>query len=119
MKIKPFLRVPGLFVLRGCFGDAADELRKALTSPVEATDEDAAARKALEECNRILDAFGIEYLVSQDGGWRRRARGNYQYVNRGDTYDVTLIWNCNSGVVIARSWGDLIESLERRGIKFD
>lgn len=40
------------------------------------------------------------------------------YVNMGDTYGLTLRLH-DSGTIDAGTWGDWVESMERRGVHFD
>lgn len=69
----------------------------------------------MERANDILGGNGVERLRSSDG------RGKAYYVNMGDTYDTTLLFIRSPGRdrFAVGSWGDWVESLENRGIRFD
>ena len=44
---------------------------------------------------------GVEYISGSSGG--------LYYVNHGDPYDTTLIYDTGKGVVRVGSWGDIVE----------
>ena len=57
--------------------------------------------------NEILEGFGVEVLWTRDGD------GVYEYVNLGDTYTTTLVRKIDTGTVMIRCWGDLVENDSR------
>ncbi|OQA09828.1 MAG: hypothetical protein BWY66_00367 [bacterium ADurb.Bin374] len=61
----------------------------------------------MQLANEIIDGFGIEYTGEVD----MRNGPPLEYVNLGDTYDVTL---CRfRGRYVVSSWGDIVERHER------
>jgi hypothetical protein len=72
---------------------------------------------ALDE---ILDGHGTEVIHSSNQ-WINHY---YQdiiatYINMGDTYIPTIILMHDDHRFIVDSWGNIVESLEKRGFKFD
>jgi hypothetical protein len=79
-------------------------------------DREIKSREMLEEVNRILEGFGIEYIRSaRDDVYD--AHGAY-FVNMGDTYDPTILLDLDRNRVWATSWGDWVEAEERQGKRF-
>jgi len=61
----------------------------------------------LEAANEILEGFGVEHAGDVD----IRKGPPLQYINFGDTYDLTL---CRfNGRWVVSSWGDIVERHER------
>ena len=71
------------------------------------------SREMMEEANELLYGHGVEYIRSRNG------KVDVYYVNRGDTYSTTLLLDIGQDRVKIGSWGDIVESEERRGNKFD
>lgn len=69
----------------------------------------------MERANDVLGGFGVERLRSSDG------RAKAYFVNMGDPYDTTLMFIRSPGRdrFVVGSWGDWLEALENRGIRFD
>jgi hypothetical protein len=66
--------------------------------------------KALEQADKILGTYGVEYVRSrQDSIWTPYG---LEYLNTGDLYDPTLIFNHDSGRFCIAAPADFIE---RRG----
>jgi len=60
----------------------------------------------LDLFNELVKGFGVE-SIELDGetiGY---------YVNRGDSYDETIIWDESNGEFIISSWGDFLEESEQ------
>ena len=68
-------------------------------------------QRAMEEANSILDGHGVEFL---DVETRRAGELHAEYVNMGDTYVSTLIYDHHADRFRITSWGDLLEIWERR-----
>jgi hypothetical protein len=58
-------------------------------------------RTALNRYNEMSNSNGVEYIGGSDGG--------LYYVNHGDTYDTTLIYDTGKGAVKVGAWGDIVE----------
>lgn len=67
--------------------------------------------RAMEEANSILDGHGVERL---DVETRRAGTLSAEYVNMGDTYVTTLIYDHHADRFRITSWGDMVEMWERR-----
>jgi hypothetical protein len=62
----------------------------------------------LNLADKYLDGCGREYLYSSDGS------NGVDYVNMGDTYNTTLMFDFAKDKFIVGSWGDLVEAQPRR-----
>ena len=83
---------------------------------------DAEAQTILEFANKIMYAHGVEYLTPA-GSDRDDAYSGYggkgaYYVNTGDTYTGTLLYDEKKQNFYATTYGDFVEQAERRGRKF-
>lgn len=65
--------------------------------------------------NIIIDGFGVE-SIQEEMVFGRPAM---QYVNMGDTYNKTIIWDDGRKTWFIESYGDWVEKAERRGLKFE
>ena len=75
--------------------------------------------KVLEALNEVLEGYGTEAMHSEDmwvnSYWRETA---FAYVNQGDTYTATICYIPDEERFVVSCWGDLMESFERKGVKF-
>lgn len=62
--------------------------------------------------NKVLNGHGVEYIRSKQDTFATSQ--GIEYVNTGDTYDTTLIYDCRSKVFHLTSWGDIVERNPRR-----
>lgn len=67
---------------------------------------------ALDYANELLGGNGIEYIESQQDTMRHRE--GLSYVNMGDTYDTTLIYDHKTGRFYVGAWGDWVERYPKR-----
>lgn len=65
-------------------------------------------RLALHKANEVIQGFGGEVIRDPIKGLQA------VYVNTGDTYSVTLLCNIATGAWRISTWGDYVESYERR-----
>lgn len=65
--------------------------------------------------NHILQGHGVECLQKRDVF----GTPEMQYVNMGDTYVTTIIWDDGRKAWFIEGYGDWVEKAERRGLKFD
>ena len=72
------------------------------------------ARDALERLDQLLGTHGVEYIAEDPGAMNPGE--HFYYLNTGDTYTTTIVRH--NGRWKLTSWGDLVESLERRGKSF-
>jgi hypothetical protein len=68
---------------------------------------------ALMEVSKLTRCYGVEALAREPG-----SRPRHYYVNTGDTYTATITYSLISGTFRVTSWGDIVETEERRGIKY-
>lgn len=66
----------------------------------------------LDEANEILDGYGVEVLRGK--AWNDRYYGNIiaLYVNMGETYEKTIVYDVSKGEFMLTSWGDFMEEWE-------
>jgi len=62
----------------------------------------------MEACNEVLSGYGVEAIR---GKWRSSYHGDivFTYVNMGDTYDQTVVFDCVKHEFHLTSWGDAVE----------
>jgi hypothetical protein len=82
--------------------DTAKAIRRAM--------EDYTVKSALDNINAFLDGFGVESI----GDHSRPEFDGIEYVNLGDTYAPTVMFDHRSGRYIVGCWGDLVERQPRR-----
>lgn len=82
-------------------------LSKAQAQELKDLMNDGFVYRTLARANEMLDGFGREYLRAVEGG-------NVEYINRGDSYKETLLFDFEKDKFIASSWGDLVERQPRR-----
>jgi hypothetical protein len=73
----------------------------------------------MKEANEAIGGYGVEALESEDY-WHSYFWHNAfgLYVNMGDTYDDTIVFDVEEQEFIATNWGDFIlEFQERRRIE--
>jgi hypothetical protein len=72
---------------------------------------------AIQAADKLLDTHGVE--EARRGGMYsdEPSSHDFEYLNTGDTYAPTLLFRGRR--VWISSWGDEVEALERRGIRFE
>lgn len=68
--------------------------------------------RILSIASALSDSFGVEYLHDKRDSFS--SAFGIEYVNAGDTYKDTLMYDNYSGRFICGSWGDVVERNERR-----
>ena len=58
--------------------------------------------------NEILDGFGVEYCESIDDDYFKQY--GIEYVNTGDVYNATIVYDYSNGRYYVTTMGDYIES---------
>ena len=66
---------------------------------------DTGAPRILQAADGMMDGNGVERIPGQPG---------LMYVNMGDTYDTTLIYDYKTNRFVVSSWGDIVERQPRR-----
>lgn len=64
------------------------------------------AEKVLLAVNKIIDAHGVESVYD-----RRCADPVVRYINMGDTYDATLLYDYTTDTFRVGCWGDYVERM--------
>jgi len=63
---------------------------------------------ALAFADKAMNGFGVEYIASSED--TMRTPDGLDYVNMGDTYDTTLVYDHGKGKYLITSWGDIVEA---------
>lgn len=69
-------------------------------------------RAALDYANTLLGGHGIEYVPSSEDGPTEFT--GLDYVNMGDSYDTTLLYDRAKGRFLVAAWADVVEREPRR-----
>jgi len=95
------------------YGDEAPGKLRELRRNLEFwRDGEIKSRTMLRIADDILQGHGLEHLMSEN------QRAEAVYVNMGDTYNATLLFDLNKGRMWATTWGDWVETEERKGNRF-
>ena len=72
--------------------------------------------EAMEAINEALGGCGVEVLRA-DNEWDSYYGDIVaEYVNMGDTYDVTILYDINECKYEVTSWGDWVEMMENENV---
>lgn len=87
---------------------------KQIREAMESATTDKKIDIALDTCNAILHGYGVEAI--RDNQWEN---GYYMdigllYVNMGDTYIPTVVYDTRKKQWYVTSWGNIIERNEKR-----
>lgn len=105
------------------FTDEARELRRLMTGQFFRSEYPdypshlSKLRVALEEINTLIGGAGVEYVSGDPDDWNAGLGKGYYYVNQGDTYHMTIVYDERAGRFLATSWGDHQERIERRAAR--
>ena len=115
--------VPSKKALEAAFPSKGAELRALLTGQADERAYASVKRwcvqchhtpryQARVECavNEILEGHGTEAIFS-DG----HVSPDAVYINMGDTYNTTLLYDCVRGRWLITCWGNWLEAQEKRG----
>lgn len=83
-------------------------ITKEQATALKALMEDGYIKRVLVRADGMLDGCGVEYLVPDDG------TQPVAYVNMGDTYNTTLLFDHEKNRFLIGSWGDIVEAQPRR-----
>ncbi len=104
--------VPSIKTIASAFPKIGPEevkvIREAL---IDATDNDRMVHQSLRTVDTLIDGHGIESFASTDGD-------RVYYVNMGDPYVPTALFDERTGLTKVCGWGDYVESWEKRGRRF-
>jgi len=72
--------------------------------------------KVMCALNEVLEGYGVEVIDTEnsdkpyyvDSFYRYFL---YEYINMGDTYDMTIVRNCETGRFYITTWGDIVERM--------
>ena len=63
----------------------------------------------LHAVNELVGGFGVEALGEHNG--RAPSSPPFEYINMGDTYAATLVYETETDELSIGSWGDVVEAL--------
>lgn len=63
--------------------------------------------------NEVLEGHGVEAVFGDDPRWP-----DMEYVNMGDTYTTTIVYDWTKDRFEIASWGDWVERAERNGKEY-
>jgi hypothetical protein len=104
--------VPSIKTIAGMFPTLDRAAVKAIREALEsATDSTRMVHTALRRVDEIIGGHGIESFKDTDGDY-------VTYVNMGDPYRPTAMYDERTGLTRVGCWGDYVESWEGRGRRF-
>jgi protein-L-isoaspartate O-methyltransferase len=69
----------------------------------------------METANKLLDGYGVELLTDERGDWSSYyGYGVILYVNLGDTYETTLVYDIKKTTFLVTSWGDFYDEWDSK-----
>lgn len=93
--------------------DAADLAKRIVDTEKDGSHKEV--DKILDDANLLLKGYGVEALT---GRWNTYDRyyANIQilYVNLGDTYKTTLLYDAEKDKFSIGAWGDIVETQPKR-----
>ena len=98
------MRLPSVKTLRTIAPTAANTLRFVLQQYEE---DKSTLQQTMEEANVIIDGHGVEYIRHKKDS--SKFAFGIEYVNMGDTYRTTLLFDHAVGSFKVGSWGDIVE----------
>ena len=102
--------VPSLKTIRSFFPDE-DEARAVRKWLVEWRDAHVGWMHALKQIDAAIGAYGVEGARDEDDKY-------VSYVNTGDTYNATVLYDELHKTMHVTTLGDFVEHAERRGRRF-
>src|SRR5437867_6261923 len=93
----------------GCDSTIAGAVRYVLSKDPRT---DLEINDTLETVSVLIHGYGVEYVPSRQDT-HGRGRG-LEYVNMGDTYAATILYDCLHKRFVCGSWGDIVESQPER-----
>ena len=71
--------------------------------------------EAMDLLDVLTAGYGVELCAPENGGWT----DGFMYVNHGDAYSPTIVWDWTTHRFHWHStWGDILEMHERKGVKY-
>lgn len=108
-----------MHVLISQLGDAADkchgsgfEVLQAVRYALQTGEAGRSFRAVLKECNTLLEGFGVECIAEGGANSPSDMYGSdilAEYVNLGDTYTTTILYDYRAQRFYVTSYGDFVE----------
>jgi len=117
------MRLPSIKTLENAFPGKGKAVRALLESPKLARQHPAGAAR-IAECyhpptqldvtlhaiDSEVGGYGVEYIRHRDDGFREGDQLGLEYINLGDTYTPTLIYDHGRDTWRVSSWGGIVEA---------
>jgi hypothetical protein len=87
--------------------DVRSHLKSARECPIPTAD--SAMDVALLNCSPLIGGHGVEHLATTD-----IYDPGVSYVNMGDPYIPTIVYDARTGSLVLGAWGYLVENNQRR-----
>ena len=77
--------------------------------------KDSRAEECMQELNRLIGGYGVQNIRGDyvNGFWQDTVM---LYVNMGDTYSTTVVFDTQRRRFYVTSYGDYVEFLQRNGV---
>lgn len=85
---------------------------RAVMEEYRANDGRLCAENALARIDTLINGHGVEFIQSRQDTMRRFL--GLDYVNMGDTYRCTVLFDHSTGRFDVACWGDYVEAYPRR-----
>ena len=95
--------------MQGFLGLGTKESKEIAQELKRAAGDSTAVDSILEKLNKRLNGFGIESIEGDYQVDRYYYNIVLLYVNKGDTYDETFLYETDTGKFYVGSWGDWVE----------
>lgn len=98
--------------------DASEVVRQA--AAIKAASNLGSVERHMEQIDKLIEGFGVEAFFHHQGEGLRNFASDPDdeliglYVNTGDTYSSTILWDARKDRVMLTTWGDFVEGLPRR-----
>jgi hypothetical protein len=76
--------------------------------------------REMAKIDKLIEGFGVEAVIFREGEGLRNFKSDPHddmlalYVNTGDSYSPTILWDARRDTVTLTSWGDFVERLPRK-----
>lgn len=95
-----------------------DEQAKEISEMLNGNVKYDEANDVLEKISGMINGFGVEAVTHEDAHVDSYFRDAIAlYINMGDTYDTTVVYDTENGDFLITSWGDFYEGWEEENVQ--
>jgi len=102
-------------LLLATFRDLAEESAADLAAVLANAKSDADVQTALRYAAELLDGFGVESINAENSWDNFFGEAVALYVNTGDTFNTTVLYDTQESMFYLTSWGVWVEKFEQQG----